>query len=81
MPAEKEKKPFKDVRTKRRIHEHLSNKNDRISEEDISNVKTDFVEEDKTGSNDDSAKGKLTGVEEKDTSQDPDIETPWNILK
>ena len=81
MPAEKEKIPFKDVRTKRRIHEHLSNKNDRISEEDISNVKTDFVEEDNITSNDIPVKEKLTDVEEKDTSQDPDIETPWNILK
>ena len=53
-----------DVQTSKRIREHLTNKNDVISAEDITNAKTDIsVHTDNLPDN------------------EPDVETPWDILE
>ena len=85
--AEKENH-FTDEQTVRRIHEHLMNEHDRISEADIKNVKTDYRDTKENGNENislpetdevmtDETKDDNTTI--KDNS-DPDIETPWNIL-
>lgn len=40
-PGSSKEKRFTDEQTDKRIYEHLTNEHDKISEEDISNVKTD----------------------------------------
>jgi len=81
------KKPFIDEHTDKRIHEHLSNEKDSISEEDIRNVKTGVdaePEEDitTTGKPEIVNEGTEKPGEEiiKDNS-DPEIDTSWNILE
>ena len=80
MPAEKDNLRFKDHRTKQRIHEHLRNQHDHISEEDIRNVKTDFVADDSVPSNE-TTQPALPLADADKATQDPGIETTWNILK
>lgn len=48
-------KPFEDPETERRIYEHLNNENDKISEADIRNVKTNIGEENDTASEEEDA--------------------------
>ncbi|MEO6546666.1 MAG: hypothetical protein ABIN94_01655 [Ferruginibacter sp.] len=87
MLPEKENKKFNDDLTDKRVHEHLVNENDIISDEDIENVKTDVVDienitstklpEEKSSENEES-----DAAEKKDEDDHGDrIETPWNILK
>jgi hypothetical protein len=38
--------PYKDERTEKKIHEHLNNKNDIITEEDIANAQVGAVKKD-----------------------------------
>jgi hypothetical protein len=80
-----------DEKTAKKIHQHLSDKSDQISEEDIKNVTTGIPEEstlslgqnaspersgeDKNDMGDDKDPEKL-----KDTKDDRSIITPWNIL-
>ncbi len=85
------KRRFKDEQTDKRIHEHLVNEGDSISEKDIENVRTD---EGITVANEkeepiplpepaDVDKGESIEVEKEKvikSNSDPGIETPWNIL-
>lgn len=87
MLAKKENNLFNDVQTKKRIHEHLSNENDRISEEDINNVKTNIAEGEGVDSihsvEDENLPGKkpaADSVESAGRTNEPRIETPWNML-
>ncbi len=76
---------FEDERTQARIQEHLNNEHDVITEEDIANIqigastpeetivtRKNDPEEDLPGEKAD---------DQKDSSDDPAIETPWNILE
>ena len=84
--TEKDKDPFKDEQTQQRIHEHLRNETDLISEEDIANVKSSFGgEKDLDSSNEEEAitekeKGEQNEDEKKEEGEVSRIETPWNIL-
>lgn len=95
-PTNKDRR-FIDEQTNKRIHEHLTNESDRVSEEDIRNVKTDFsynspdngrptdTERSRIGK-EKGKKGKKKIDENADTDQikdnsDPEIETSWNILE
>ncbi|MEO5893493.1 MAG: hypothetical protein ABIQ31_24785 [Ferruginibacter sp.] len=90
MPAEQENKKFNDDQTDKRIHEHLANENDSISEEDINNVKTDVADKENIVSTS-VAKEKSSEKDANDESdeegkkdkgeQENRIETPWNILR
>lgn len=74
-------KPF-DEQTDRRIHEHLSNKNDVISEDDIRNIKTN-IEENKEP-HQDPENPIIENPEEKNLKddRDPDVDTAsWGILE
>ena len=76
---------FRDEKTKRKVEKHMSDINDRITEEDIRNVKTDVTpnmsvnpcdeEENIPSSNAES--GKRSRI---DDQNDPGIQTSWNIL-
>lgn len=87
MPLEKN--IFKDDHTERRIHEHLANEKDIISEEDISNVKTNIVSPGSLIAPSGAEKDGLPGDDKKEPAadkkagapDDPGIETPWNLLK
>ena len=89
LPAnEDDKIRYTDQSTDKRIHEHLSNEKDIISEDDIRNVKTD---ETILIPNDDneSAEYLESNAEQKPATDDDhykikdnesDIESSWNIL-
>ncbi len=90
MPANKEtilnqeddKKAFNDEQTDKRIHEHLSNEKDEITEDDIKNVKTDVI----AGDNDnESTPDKLIGddleMQKVKDNDDPEIDSSWDILE
>jgi hypothetical protein len=81
------KRRYVDEQTDKRMHEHLANEHDEITEEDISNIKTDFdygapaldgeePTEDSTGEDDDE-KILTKKVENND---DPSIDTSWNVI-
>ena len=77
---------YVDTQTDKRMHEHMSNQDDEITEQDISNIKTDFdfdnppvgVEASgaKSGESDDE-KVLDKKVEDNDDSS---IDTSWNVL-
>lgn len=86
----KSEEKFSDEKTSQKIHQHLSDKNDVISEQDIENVRTDFNEESPAGAEQASSEEteneknetgdkKETG-ENKDKQENPPLITPWNIL-
>ena len=81
----------RDERTAKKIHEHLVNEEDKISDEDISNIKTDFTvnpeipvkETNKPGT---SSKDEATAEEKLENEKirdntEPDVESSWNILE
>ncbi|CAN5851393.1 hypothetical protein BH11BAC4_BH11BAC4_24680 [soil metagenome] len=79
---EGEKEKFIDQATGKRMHEHLTNENDIISEDDIRRVRTDI-------GNDRATVGKETGEEKASKPQDkedsndnikPGIGSAWDIL-
>jgi hypothetical protein len=79
-------KRFVDEQTDKRNYEHLTNENDEISEEDISNVKTDVTDPNEHVST--SRVEEDIPAEKEDNDEDNDepgsnkegIQTPWNIL-
>ena len=88
-PGEQEKKRFNDLSTDKRIHEHLTNEDDIISEDDIRNVKTDatVLGESESGQPsplaDDEVRdseGDATTGKSKPDKNHPGMESPWNIL-
>ncbi len=87
----KVKKSQRDERTAKKIHEHLVNEEDKISEEDISNIKTDFTGTADITGNETSNPG-TESKEEKEEEEmmedekirdntDPGVESAWNILE
>lgn len=78
-----------DERTQKKIHEHLNNEDDIITEQDIANVTTGVVMENES-INLDVAEDNIEEIEEnrdKDiedkkikSNEEADIDTPWNIL-
>ena len=90
MDSVKKRQRFIDIDTYKRVHEHLKDETDNISDDDINRAATDITK----------MKGSTTSIEnatnekfredkqengserrEEDSSQDPGIETTWNILK
>ncbi|MEJ7587792.1 MAG: hypothetical protein WKI04_09565 [Ferruginibacter sp.] len=85
MSTEKNK-PFNDDETEKRIHEHLSNEKDVISDKDIENVNTEIgtegaieqaIEEEDLPERE---KNKKPGNSNNGDDEEPRIETAWNIL-
>ena len=78
---------FEDERTQARIHEHLNNEDDIITEQDIANIQVGAGASETDVENIVSRENELIQnvpiTKEKDRdgdSDDPPIETPWNIL-
>lgn len=82
---------YKDERTEKKIHEHLNNEKDVISEEDIANAPAGLVNKDQQAKESpeelpESKKEELEEekeLEEKKVkdNEDPGIETAWNVLE
>jgi hypothetical protein len=75
---------FHDEATNRKIHRHLSDKNDVISEEDIRNVRTDFTEITTASSTRASDEKEQVSKEDGEVvngkNDDNSILTPWSVL-
>ena len=76
---------LQDDKTRDRIHEHLSNPSDVISDEDIQQAKTDRFDEVTTTPGEglpdsDDKDEKKTKTEEDDGDAADGMVTPWNIL-
>lgn len=92
LQVKKDEGKFSDENTDLKIHQHLSDKNDQITEQDIENVKTDF--EESPGENlSQTTPAAITGNDKDEKGADSDVEeereaendahpivTPWNIL-
>ncbi len=76
MPKIISAKTFPDRLTEKRIHEHLTNKADLISEADIKNVNAGVF-----GDGSKVAPEQSTGKTSEHKNDDDDVETPWNILE
>lgn len=82
---------YEDTGTQNRIHEHLNNKDDIITEQDIANIRTDITNpagEEGRGSEmlppadaEDSTNDDLMDSERIIDNDDPEIKTTWNILE
>ena len=82
---------FTDEQTDKRMHEHIMNEKDVISEDDIRNIKTDMGQSDEHQGNETHiAKEQAPKFEEENNKKqneavkdndDPDIKTSWNILE
>ena len=80
---------YKDERTEKKIHDHLNNENDVITEQDIANAPTGLVNKEEVAQQEDipaELKEELTGenktAEDKvKDNTDPGIETSWNVLE
>ena len=85
---------YKDERTEKKIHDHLNNENDVITEQDIANAPTglvnkELVNKEEVAQQEDipaEPKEELTGenktAEDKvKDNTDPGIETSWNVLE
>ena len=77
---------YKDERTEKKIHEHLNNENDIITEEDIANAPVGLVN--KIEEIDIPETKQETVEEEKEQEKnkvkdndDPGIDTSWNVLE
>ncbi len=83
---------YVDERTQKKIHEHLTNENDVITEQDIANITTGVTKDndiEELAELQEQGEGDKTQMteEEKEAedktikdNEDPEIETPWNIL-
>ena len=87
----KSEEVFSDEKTSLKIHQHLSDKNDEISEQDLQNIRTDFNDDNPPGEEQNASseeteneKNETDDKEEtgenKDTRENPPLITPWNIL-
>jgi hypothetical protein len=87
----KMKNEVADERTAKKIHEHLINEEDKISDEDISLIKTDFtdnpeivIEDSSKPANGSQAEKTAEETPENEKSKDntdPGVESAWNILE
>ena len=76
---------FRDVRTQNKMNRHMSDMNDRITEEDIRNVKTDVTPNVQVNPDENAEKMPPLHEEKglkafRDDPNDPDIQSPWNII-
>lgn len=81
---------YKDERTEKKIHEHLNNEKDVISEEDIANAPAGLVNKDQQAKEpvklpeskkeEPEEEKELEEKKIKD-NEDPGIETAWNVLE
>ena len=77
------KKKFSDEKTENKVHHHLSNANDVISDEDIKNIRTDVGEEQTQGLSEEELKqAEEEVVQNKKTDDDDDhpFISSYNIL-
>ena len=73
---------YKDERTEKKIHEHLNNENDVITEEDIANAPVGPVHKEEREEEQDETTDKEKQPEEKlKDNTDPGIDTSWNVLE
>lgn len=78
---------FTDPQTDKRIHEHLNNESDQITEQDIKNVRTDVADPNENIRSTKMPPTKdIPEEEEKDSNElkdnnDPGIGTSWNMLE
>lgn len=79
---------FTDVQTQKRIEEHMSDINDKITEEDLQNIRTDMYDgllKNKEGEEKDSEiteiKDQETIEKEKEKEESQKINSIWNILE
>ncbi|RYD81519.1 MAG: hypothetical protein EOP53_06165 [Sphingobacteriales bacterium] len=79
---------YKDERTEKKIHEHLNNEKDIITEEDIANAPAGPVNKEEAAlPASESKKEELKETEEKmgddkvKDNTDPGIQTSWNVLE
>ena len=79
LPDDESQKRFTDEQTDKRIHQHLTNENDQITEEDISNIKTDVVLPEEEN-HEESEEEKMEKKHKIKDNEDSDIDTSWNIL-
>ena len=81
---EDKRKTLQDSKTHDRIHEHISNKSDVISEDDIKDAKTENFDEDQSSIKDaELPEAREDGEENRnieDGDSDSGMVTPWNIL-
>ncbi len=84
LPDE-ERRRFKDQHTDERIHQHLNNLNDEITEDDIRNVRTDIGIDDipvrEPALPVENADADLIQKENMKDNTDPDVKTSWNMLE
>lgn len=77
---------YVDTQTDKRMHEHMSNQNDEITEQDISNIKTDFDFDNPPLSVETSGDERQESDNEKvlekkvEDNDDSSIDTSWNVL-
>jgi len=78
--SENQSLPIKDEQTDKRMHEHLSNENDEITEDDIRNIITDMpVTQAEEVAKEEELEANEDDVVKDDT--DPQIENDsWNVL-
>lgn len=80
---------YRDERTEKKIHEHLSNEKDIITEEDIANAPVGPVNKEEIpaavlpASGKETTKGEETIAQDEKVNEnmDPGIETAWNVLE
>ena len=73
-----------DEKTQQRINEHISNINDKITEDDIRNIRTDMYDELLKPANTEEKKDELTAEEtdkEKEKKESQKINSAWNIIE
>ena len=73
---------YKDERTEKKIHEHLNNKDDIITEEDIANAQVGAVKQE-LATPPETLKEKQNEQEKNKVkdNEEPGIDTYWNILE
>lgn len=76
---------FRDDMTKKRVEKHMSDINDRITEEDIRNVKTDVTPNMAVNPCDEEEnlpplKDETWEKARRDDPNAPDVQSPWNII-
>lgn len=83
FPADSEETNlFKDELTDQKVHKHLSDEHDEITEADIANIRTDalFLGEQPTEAAAVAEKSDASNELPLKDNSDPEVETPWNIL-
>ena len=71
---------YKDERTEKKIHDHLNNENDVITEEDIANAPVGLVHKEPHPV-ESAGEPKLPEENKVKDNEDPDIDTSWNVLE